>query len=48
MITNVGIMTNADVNGKNWLIKKDVMMDLFGILAYVKVNVINHEVLENI
>ena len=39
-------MINAGVNGKNWLTKVDVMMDLFGILVYV--NVINHVILENI
>ena len=41
IINNVGIMINADVNVKNWLIK-----DFFGILAIV--NVINHMMLENI
>ena len=40
MINNVGIMINADVNAKNWSTKVDVMMDLFGILVYVNVNVI--------
>ena len=29
MISNVGIMVNADVNAKNWLKKLDVMMDFF-------------------
>ena len=48
IINNVGIMINADVNVKNWLTKVDVLMIVFGILAYVNVNVINHVMLENI
>ena len=48
IINNVGIMINADVNAKNQSTKASVMMDLFGILVYVNVNVINHVILENI
>ena len=47
-INSVGIMINSDVNAKNWLTKVNVMMDLFGILVYVNVNVINHVMLNNI
>ena len=35
-------------DAKNWLTKVGVMMDLLGILEYVKVNVINPVMLENI
>ena len=41
-------MITADVNVKNRLKKENVMMDLFGILVYVNVNVINHVMLQNI
>ena len=41
-------MINVDVNVKNSLIKIHVIKDLFGILAIVNVNVINHVMLENI
>ena len=42
IIKNVGIMIIADVNAKNnWLIKVGVIIDLFGILVYVNVSVIN-------
>ena len=42
IIKNVGIMIIADVNAKNnWLIKVDMTIDLFGILVYVNVSVIN-------
>ena len=37
MINNLGIMINADVNGKNLQAKADVMMDLFKILVHVNV-----------
>ena len=37
MISNLGIMINADVNGKNLQAKEDVMMDLFKILVNVNV-----------
>ena len=40
------IMINADGNAKNWLTKVDMMMDLFGILVYVNVKVINHVMLD--
>ena len=40
-------MINADVSAKNSLTKVDVIMDLFGILVYVNVNVINHVMLED-
>ena len=36
-------MTNVDVNANNWLVKKCVKKDLFGILVIVNVNVINHD-----
>ena len=45
---NVGNTINVDVNANNLLTKVNVMMDLFGILVYVNVNVINHAMLENI
>ena len=41
-------MINADLNVKTWLTKVYVITDLFGILAIVNVNVINHVMLENI
>ena len=41
MISNVGIAINTGVNVKNSLIKVGVIMDLFGILAHVNVNVVN-------
>ena len=43
-----GMMTNADVNVKNYLIKECVIKDLFEILVIVSVNVINHVIMENI
>ena len=48
IINKVGMRINSDVNAKNWLTKKDVIKDLFGILAIVNVNVINPVMLENI
>ena len=42
IINNAGIMINAGVNVKNWLIKEFVINDLFGILVTVSMNVINH------
>ena len=48
IINNIGIMINADVNIKNWLTKEYAIKDLFGILAIVNVNGINHVILENI
>ena len=47
-INKDGMMTNADVNVKNYLAKERVIKDLFGILVIVRVNVINHAILENI
>ena len=40
MINNVGIMINAGVNAKNWLIKAYAIKNLFGILVIVSANVI--------
>ena len=42
MIKNNGITIKADVNAKNWLTKVDGIMDFFGILVYVNLNVINN------
>ena len=47
-ISNTGMIINAGVNVKNWLIKAYVIKDLFGIIAIVNVNVINHMMLLNI
>ena len=33
IISNVGIMINADANVKNWLTKEFVIKDLFGIIV---------------
>ena len=41
IINNVGIKTNVDANVKNQMRKEYVIMDLFGILVIVTVNVIN-------
>ena len=46
-VNNVGIKINADVIVKNWLTKKYVIRNLFGILVIVNVNVINNVMLEN-
>ena len=46
LIYNAGIMINADVNAKNWLTKEHVIKDLFGILAVVNMNAINHLMLD--
>ena len=45
---NVGMMTNTDVNVKNWLIKAYVIKDLFGILVIVSANVLNPVILVRI
>ena len=37
MTNKVGIMINAEVNVKNWLIKKDVIKNLLRILVIVNV-----------
>ena len=42
IIKNVGMMRNAGVNTKNWLIKVYVIKNPFGILVNASVNVINH------
>ena len=41
IIKSVGIVINAVVNAKNWLIKAYVIKGLFGILVIVRVNVID-------
>ena len=48
MINNVGMMINAGVNTKNWLIKAYEIKDLFGTLITVSVNVINPVILVSI
>ena len=48
IINSVGIMINENLNENNWLKKVDAMMDLFGILVCVNVNVINDVILMNI
>ena len=45
IINNAGIKINADVSVKNLLTKKCVIKDLFGTLAILNVNVINHMIL---
>ena len=47
-INNVGMMINAGVNAKNWLIKAYAIKDLFGILVVVSASVINPLILESI
>ena len=44
-INNVGMIINAVVNVKNWLIKVYVIRNIVGILVIVNVNVINHVIL---
>ena len=39
IINKDGIMINADVNAKNYLTTECVIKNLFGILAFVNVNV---------
>ena len=39
---------NPDVNAKNGLTKEYAIKNLIGILAFLKVNVINHVMLRNI
>ena len=48
IIKNVGMMINAGVNAKNWLIKAYAIKDLFGILVVVSASVINPLILESI
>ena len=45
---NDGMMINAGVNAKNWLIKVYMIKDLFGILVIVSMDVINPAVLVSI
>ena len=48
IINHVGMMINAGMNAKNWLIKSNVIKNLFGILVIVSVNVINPMILVSI
>ena len=48
IIKNVGIMKNVHANVKKWLINEDVTKNLFEILVFVNLNVINHVMLESI
>ena len=48
IINNVGMMINAGVNAKNWLIKAYAIKDLFGIQVVVSASVINPLILESI
>ena len=48
VINNIGIMINAGVTAKNRWTKVYVMNNLFGILVFVNMNVINDVTLENI
>ena len=48
IITKDGMKIKTDVNVKNELIKVVVIKDLFGILATVNVNAINHVMLVSI
>ena len=48
MISNLGIMINADVNGKNLQAKEDVMMDLFKILVNVNVILQNIQIMKTV
>ena len=48
IITNVGMMINAGVNAKYWLIKSYAIKDLFRIQVIVSVNVINPVILVSI
>ena len=47
IVNKSGIMINAGVKAKNLLIKEFVIKDLFGIVATVSVNAINHALLVN-
>ena len=48
MINKGGIKINVGVNVKNYLTKVVMTKDLFRILEFVNVNVINYVMLENI
>ena len=44
-VNNFGIMINAGLNPKNWLIKAYGIKDLFEILIVVSMTVTNHVIL---
>ena len=48
IINDVGMKINVGMNVNNWLIKVCMIKYLFGILAIVSVNTINHVMLVNI
>ena len=48
IINNVGMIINAGVNAKNWLIKVYAAKDLSRILVTASTNVINHVMLVSI
>ena len=48
MINNLGIMINADVNGKNLQAKADVMMNLFKILVNGNVILQNIQIMKTV
>ena len=48
IINNVGMMINAGVNAKNWLIKAYAIKFLFGILVIVSASVRNPVILVSI
>ena len=48
IIKNVGTMINADVNVQDWLIQKELMKGLFGILVIVNASAINYAISESI
>ena len=48
IISSDGMVINASVNAKNYLIKAYAIRDLFGILVVTSVNVINNVMLVNI
>ena len=48
IINNVGIMINALVNAKNWLIKAYAIKGLFAIVVILSANVTNSVILVNI
>ena len=48
IINNVGMMINAGVDAKNWLIKAYTIKYRLGILVIVNANVVNPAILVNI
>ena len=48
IINKAGMMINAGMNVKNWLIKVYGINNLFGIQVMLIVNVINHVILVSI